>query len=348
MNNDVDAAFLQRISLVEDSLLDPILDHSSLATFNHTWSTLVNDLKSAIDADILLASTISAAHSLVEKVSNVIQAFLDLETLSEKLMSSLLVESSSILNSDPVSPVSDTCEKLPSASYIEPSYRWLLCNIHNPYPSVDVRDTIARETGSARKDIDSWFVDARKRIGWNALRKKSFSNKRVDIVAAATSFFLQDDSAHLVNATHGMDFVLIEKQAKDLYHNKFSQSDLASKLDVAVKDLTPEMKAEAKEEERRRRQEMHASRTIAISSYPSPAQSPQRSPEPTPVTYEDEPDASGSQSISMTSRKRRRSPSADPSELHQTGRLNKRIRYAFSWYHLVHATDKFTDPTSFY
>nr|AAB22022.1 A42 mating-type factor beta 4-1 gene product [Coprinus cinereus, Peptide Partial, 44 aa] [Coprinopsis cinerea] len=44
---------------------------------------------------------------------------------------------------------------------------WLKDNWYNPYPSPQVRSSIAKQTGASRKDIDAWFIDARKRIGWN-------------------------------------------------------------------------------------------------------------------------------------------------------------------------------------
>nr|AAB22023.1 A42 mating-type factor beta 1-1 gene product [Coprinus cinereus, Peptide Partial, 44 aa] [Coprinopsis cinerea] len=44
---------------------------------------------------------------------------------------------------------------------------WLKDNWYNPYPSGEVRTQIARQTRTSRKDIDAWFIDARRRIGWN-------------------------------------------------------------------------------------------------------------------------------------------------------------------------------------
>ncbi|KAJ3886157.1 HD1 homeodomain mating-type protein Le.a1-6 [Lentinula edodes] len=54
-------------------------------------------------------------------------------------------------------------------SYIPPSYTWLLSNLHNPYPSTSIRDSIASSTNTPRRLIDAWFVDVRRRIGWTNL-----------------------------------------------------------------------------------------------------------------------------------------------------------------------------------
>nr|QQL12050.1 mating-type protein HD1.1 [Hypsizygus marmoreus] len=329
MDADLEAQFVQRISRLEDDFLDPFLDQASFVDFHGQWISLADAIQSPLDAGLLSMSTVSMLHDLADNISAVAQSFLDLEELSDSLMSSLVLEASSIIT-PPTTPPIDSARGQPLNSstppYITPSYMWLLDNIHDPYPPVAVREGIARETASSRKDIDGWFIDARKRMGWTTLRKVAFSNRRIDIVDAATRFFVRDDPKRPVDPNLELEFASIEKRAKDLYSDKFSESDLAAKLDMAVKNLTPEMKAKAKAEERRRMQ-FQMDDISAISSYPSP----ERSPEPTrlsPVPYEDESDALVSQSISILSRKRR-SPSADPPEWNQnmsSDRPNKRTR----------------------
>ncbi|KAF8225091.1 hypothetical protein L208DRAFT_1307667, partial [Tricholoma matsutake] len=43
--------------------------------------------------------------------------------------------------------------------YIKTAYRWLLDNLHNPYPSRETRQIISLQTSSHRRVIDAWFVD---------------------------------------------------------------------------------------------------------------------------------------------------------------------------------------------
>jgi hypothetical protein len=338
---DINAQLSSRLSAAEQDFLDAITDSASLAKFDSLWMLLVDDVKRALEADALTESTISMAYVLADKVASMGQTLLDLESLSEKAMSSLTLEASSILLPSHTTPTSTPSDlplfhippKPSRFPYIELSYRWLLDNIHDPYPSTSVRDSIARKTGSARKDIDSWFIDARKRMGWNALRKNHFSNKRINIVDAATRFFVGSDPHQpLDNPQIELEFAAIEVQAKDLYSERFSESDLAAKLDTVVKDMTPEMKAQAKAEARRRRLlEQEENQIIrAISSYPSPARSSIRSsPSPLPLVSEDDMEITIPQSISQSSRKRRASPS-DSSECdtdYSSGRLDKRSRF---------------------
>ncbi|KAG6910538.1 hypothetical protein DXG01_009957 [Tephrocybe rancida] len=290
-----DAEFLQRIAVVENELL--ALDYSSVDDFNHQWNALVDDLRVAMYSKSLRSTTVKIAHSLANRVSLVIQSFLDLEALAESLMSSLL---------DDPEPTNKSVSTLPSEPnssahpYLKPSYEWLVENIHNPYPSTRVRDAIALKSGAARKDVDNWFIDARKRIGWNAARKTHFSNKRVDIVDAATRFYADDEKLALGQDAE-LALVSIMKNTKDLYSDKFDETPLATKLATVVKDLTPQTKAEAKAE-RLRQSQLKKDRD----SYPSP----DRSPEPTrlsPVPCDDEVDNAASQPISTTNRKRRSS-----------------------------------------
>ncbi|KAF5384831.1 hypothetical protein D9615_001300 [Tricholomella constricta] len=322
MDNDIDTQFLQRISLIEKELLE--LNRTTIDNFHHRWTALVDDLTSAIDAESLKASTITIAYTLSNRVSHVFQTFLDLEALADKLMASLLDETSSTPNplTTDIPPPSELSTLAAVPPYIKPSYNWLLENIHDPYPSTRARDGIAQKSGASRKDVDNWFIDARKRIGWNALRKASFSNKRADIVDAATRFFVEDVPERPIDPTIEYELVAIKKRAQDLYCDKFTESTLATKLDVAVKNLTPQTKAEAKAERLRQLQLQKDKK-----SYPSPERSPERSPEPTrlsPVAYKDD-DGGFPQPISITSRKRR-SPSSEPPESNEDSSTDRPIK----------------------
>lgn len=347
MEPDLDTHFTRRL-LSAESLLYEITDRTSLAAFDTLWMPLTDDLEAAFEAESLNTSTISMVYNLAHRVPIVMKAFLDVEVLSEQLMSTLDIEASAILDSssDMVNPTSLLCPTIASPKdfhnttidfalpkYIEPSYKWLLQNIHNPYPPTHIRNAIAKATGSPRKDIDGWFIDARKRIGWNALRKEHFSNKRADIVEAATQFFITRESTQPPHMpTTDVDFAAIESNARDLYSNKFFQSDLATRLDTVVKDMTPEMKVQAKAEERRRRllEKEKSQDTRAISSYPSPDRSPSySSPSPLPLPNEDDPETTLPRLISQSSRKRRAS-STELLDLEDEISSNKRPRFVSS------------------
>lgn len=312
MDHFLDTQFLRRISDIENNLLT--LERSTIDDFNRQWIKYTDDLKATLENNphSLSVSTITTAYAMANRVHATIQTFLELEELSEKLMMSFLTEASSQPLKETFSPPDSTGSIIPP--YIKTSRDWLVDNIHNPYPPISVRDAIARKSRASRKDVDNWFIDARKRIGWNAARKTFFSNKRSDMVDAATRFYANDERLSLSqDAEHA--FVSIMKNAKDLYADKFVETALATKLAMAVKDLTPEIKASAKAEKLRQRQKKDRD------AYPSP----ERSPEPSHLSpnLHDDP---GLQPISTNNRKRR-VPSVHVEPIQdESSRLSKRPR----------------------
>nr|P40333.1 RecName: Full=Mating-type protein beta1-1 [Coprinopsis cinerea]CAA44210.1 mating type protein [Coprinopsis cinerea] len=202
----------------------------------------------------------------------------------------------------------------PTPAYVEPCARWLKDNWYNPYPSGEVRTQIARQTRTSRKDIDAWFIDARRRIGWNEVRRKHFENKRVDIVRAASIFTGPQSIPAEVDALPDhieLEFAGILSRARSLYEEKFSPSKLAVKLDTAVKDMTPSLKEQLKNDEARRKREASTVGIInqrARHAYPTPERSPASAAEllASPPSF-----AIDSDKLPSVGRKRRRSLESD-------------------------------------
>ncbi|KAG5723904.1 hypothetical protein E4T56_gene9798 [Termitomyces sp. T112] len=259
---------------------------------------------------------------------------LDFQTTAQSLTSTLYGELEAIFSRINIHDISSSHFDKPSKTacrptskshhptYIEPAYHWLLENIHNPYPPKEVRVNIARKAKSDVKSVEAWFVDARSRIGWNTLRKTHFGNRRADIVDAATRFFVQFDQKRPLGTTLEFEFAQMENSAKNLYAGKFGETMLAAKLDVVVKDLTPEMKIQAK----MRAREEELERQKAASSYPSPLHSPDRSPEPAGFpSLVQETELLSTPPDTLTRRKRRSlSPEGDDSA--SSSRAAKRAR----------------------
>ncbi|KAG5640228.1 hypothetical protein DXG03_009767 [Asterophora parasitica] len=292
------ASIDERLSLVEDNfLLAAVEGGPSLVAFHDNWLVLLEDIDHAARTANITEETLTTADVVSSRIAFLTDQIMDFKSSSDALKDDLedvfaqfdINDNSRVASSSRA--VSENIPSLPELpnyttnsshpSYIEPAYQWLLNNIHNPYPSKEARIAIAREVNSDAKSIDSWFIYARKRMGWNTLRKKHFANKRVDIVDAATRFFVQEDPRRPLDPTVELEFAGIKKCAKDLYADRFERSTLASKLDIAVKDLTPATQAQAREERERRRQEARQREedALAASAYPSPHRSPHRSPE---------------------------------------------------------------------
>ncbi|RDB29068.1 Mating-type protein beta1-1 [Hypsizygus marmoreus] len=331
-----------RLSCVETNFMQAVArGGSALDSFGNLWAALLQDIEIAVQNQTLSKETMSFANSVASRILLLNSFMTDFQEHADSMHSDLedtfaRVDISATLagaqstshdtrERSPSSSLDDRCDQS-NPSYIEPAYRWLLQNLHNPYPSTETRETIARDTGAARKGVDAWFVEARKRMGWNALRKARFANKRVDIVDAATRFFVKPDDKRPLDSNIELEFASVEKRANDLYAEKFSESTLATKLDVAVKDLTPEMKARARTEERRRRQA--ANEALAASSYPSPERSPGRTPEAVASPFSEDHDLATVYPEAISGRKRRGSSSSPDEQDDDTGdhRPQKRSR----------------------
>ena len=217
--------------------------------------------------------------------------------------------------------------------YIRSAYTWLLKNLHNPYPSKEKKATIAEESGSSPKDIDNWFINVRRRIGWNKLRTKHFENKRSKIVNAATRFFKEVPRALYPDTTHisGIDprtnydseFKSIENCARDLYPEKLFETPLATKLDESGRDLMLEANVHAQvgcSEVQGRAEGLQP-----LYAYPTPEPSPELSPVLSAASLP-------IQDITPASSRKRRNSDRDFPELDIEDRCDKpqkRCRYIF-------------------
>ncbi|PPQ71473.1 hypothetical protein CVT26_011252 [Gymnopilus dilepis] len=295
-------------------------DNNALHAFTSTLSAFNNTIWA--QRDKLQVETLIAVRGFAHVIDAVTSSALELETETQKLQKEAVEDISRILNGkmDGLSigdqhHKSSMEEDVPS--YIKLSYEWLLSNLHNPYPSKDTKKQIARKSKCSVRDIDAWFIDARKRIGWNTLRRRKFSNKQENIVAAATRFFkpsastfADDASATLMSEmnpfeAYHADFVAMENATRSLYSGRLS----------AVPPSTPPNRAGQKS----RRSYPATSRSVppqipnfesAILPYPTPEPSPEQFTIASPLSATCAPLPI---SIAMPSQKRRR-PDSELSE----------------------------------
>ena len=344
-----------RLSQAEKTLVQAAeVGGPALAAFSDQLTNLLIDIDHEIQAKETDEQTIATWGDASWRLLQLNEQLFDIQTAADALFSTVQTEMDTLFSRMDLQDMTTrrpppSCRESPSQSpdphspspntsdshvqdvsahppYIESAYVWLLKNLHNPYPSKNTRETMAHTTGSDRKAIDSWFVDARKRIGWNTLRKQHFSNKRVDMVDAATRFFLHPDDKHPVDANLESEFAAIERRAKGLYSDMSIKSTLVASLDVAVKDS---VKAQAKEHGRRYKSSEDQAKqdTLAAASYPSPAHSPSPSREPPAVSLVSDNNSTTSESIIGL---KRRKSSANPNEdtdLTSASKPHKRARY---------------------
>nr|BAH22600.1 homeodomain protein [Pholiota nameko] len=304
LNTAMDASLSHFFSSIESGNIS--------STFLQRWSSLNDTVQSY--RDDLAEETLTNAHNLAMTIEIITSGMLELDRSREIVHTQLIKDFSLILN--------DGTDSTPP--YIKPCSQWLLSNLHNPYPSKSVRISISRQTRTNTKDLDAWFTDARKRIGWNHLRRTHFSNRRETIIDAATSFFkhsplfLKADihREFPVEPDYSMAFVEMEECAQRLFSDKFKETHLAAAIEREV---------HASQMENQNNSTNHQTHTpikCKPTAYPSPECSPGQSPEPLPpssVVLDPLPFLTASQ-------KRRRSSPDACTDYADADRPQKRIR----------------------
>ncbi|KJA25890.1 hypothetical protein HYPSUDRAFT_64613 [Hypholoma sublateritium FD-334 SS-4] len=258
----------------------------ALVSFDTAWLSFTTEVETCIDS--LQEDTKSKIYSFATTANIISSMLLEVDTAVVNIYPQFREDISKILPDRfrelTIQDKSEFSRAQTNASYIPMAYKWLLENLHNPYPTKEARLEISESSDSSLKDVDAWFIDARKRIGWNQLRREHFP-KRGDLIKAATCFFKQSQAATLVskslrstlaaNRYHefAYEFVQMEACARELYSGKLSPSEFAEELEKP--GLTNVQNLDTHDQERpgRGRPGLKADQR---SSYPSPEHSPGR------------------------------------------------------------------------
>jgi len=239
-----------RLETAEEDFLDALLrGASSLELFEAQLTTLQDDVEAAISHGVVSNSTIAVAGSVGSRISKLAECFLQMERKQKDLTESLhndldrlFCGVGSVEISSFSSPSSGARSPTPSYEgshppFIAAAFKWLLENLHNPYPSSEVKAAIARSCESPLSSINSWFIGARRRMGWTAICRDYFHNSRTEAVDAARRALLQQDPDRKVPAEIVQTFMAMKVAAEGLYSTTFVKSSLANELDTIIQDV---------------------------------------------------------------------------------------------------------------
>ncbi|EKM84451.1 HD1 homeodomain transcription factor A mating type protein [Agaricus bisporus var. burnettii JB137-S8] len=221
----------KRLLHAEESFLAAKNDHL-MEDFEYAWTSLAVDIMKATSANQMTQEDIALADAVSSRITSLCKTFVEFTNACDDISLSFEQDLERILEEhDHGNHCSNhySSEEMPRpapAPYIKQAYSWLVQNLSNPYPPKEVREAIARKAGSDPKHVENWFGDARKRMGWNGIRKRHFSNKRRSTVAAATAFF-GGQSSELLTDPVRQDFATMSADAEDMYSKKFMESKLA-------------------------------------------------------------------------------------------------------------------------
>ena len=352
---------VQRLLFAETDFLDALQNGPQvLASYRESLSSLPNALSTARKMGGAGNETLSLAHSVASRILNLASCFLDIKREVELSTSQLQDDCATMfrqmdaldLNGQPKSsPPPDargSTLNLESATQtLTPAYHWLLDNLHNPYPTAEVKARIAAASSTQVSSVNSWFINARRRIGWSALCRECFSNCRADMIDAAYRALVEEDPQRALPPELRHSFVAMKVAAEGLYSSTFTRSAFVGDLDAIVKDMMQEDtksvgakkstqvdKAKVREIEGVRGSLVAEREYLQVvqDSYPSPEPSTTASPIPAlddSFTDESEEEEDVAPPIIAGSKRRRSSmePVDQPSST--AGRPIKRLRYVF-------------------
>lgn len=191
------------------------------------------------------------AHSVASRSARIASCFLELEKMNQDLECKLRNDFNNILNSmdrlspsptsQPVPPLLNpparTISSIHNSPFTTAAYSWLLENIPNPYPSSTVKTSLAQQHNVSLSAVNSWFVSARRRMGWTALCRDYFNNCRADALDAACRALVNEDPNRPLPPDVIHAFIGVKVAAEGLYSSNLTKSVLAGELDVVVRDM---------------------------------------------------------------------------------------------------------------
>ncbi|KAH7881688.1 C-terminal domain of homeodomain 1-domain-containing protein [Phlebopus sp. FC_14] len=262
---DLNLDIRNRLGRAEETLLLSLeKGECALSAYQLTWASLLTDIQTATAQCHIDTDTLSIAFSVASNVSVLAGCFADIEREDQTLKSrwrqdlSAIFEDLTLSDSSPhlsgggtSTPASPTTHSSPGPTFICAAYQWLLENLHNPYPSPQVKASIAMESGCSVSTVSAWFVNVRRRMGWTTICRDYFHNCRADGTAAAYHALVKEDPDQKLapEVTHA--FMVMKVTAEGLYSSSFSKSALACDLDVLVKDMTANDRLRQEQEKER-------------------------------------------------------------------------------------------------
>nr|AGS09362.1 a1 homeodomain mating type protein [Heterobasidion abietinum] len=220
-----DLVLRRRLLRAEQHLLDAVVEGpQALKSFYDSWTSLGHDIKYAARHHTLGPDIYSVVEVVSARIQILATEFLDthlqMHSLTDDFMSELGDTLSRFgLSEDPSLPMisddryhskktqsfTDLTTTRPSSS--ASAYDWLLDNLHNPYPSPDVKSQLAQAHGLSSKAIGAWFKQVRQEIGWSTLSGEIYSSSRSKTTRAASLAYISRDPDLPENIKHAFRVV---------------------------------------------------------------------------------------------------------------------------------------------
>lgn len=215
---------------------------SNLHNFEREWRSLREDVDQASASMLLDDEDMALVHSTATLLATWGDAFLKTEDEVAQRTALFVEEVQDVFAHLSISDVD--AETSPSLTHhrssrsppgipsiIPAAYSWILQNIHNPYPTSEIKECISRSAGRPIRVVTDWFKDVRRHIGWVAMCKNNFGGSRARAVQAARHVYLQSSS----NPKLPLDIVAvfddIQARLRNMYPLGDDSGDLSDSSD---------------------------------------------------------------------------------------------------------------------
>ena len=105
----------------------------------------------------------------------------------------------------------------PTPSTVVSPEKWLLDNLHNPYPPSAVKRVMVESSELGGRTVNEWFTRARQRIGWTRLLRDRFDGCRSAATDAAFRAFIRDDPSSPLDVELYAAFMAVKAHANHVY-----------------------------------------------------------------------------------------------------------------------------------
>jgi len=205
-----------RLLEAESLLLESLSNSQEIECFKQGWYTLTHEVEKSLPLEDDVLMQYQSTSRLVEDLSESMLSFYeDVDAIDAAFQQDL----DDIFTRWGKSEVAPSQSTPPSSRRdVSLAARWISQHVSNPYPSISIRDSISQRADWSRKDVDAWFTEARKRMGWNDIRKRFFGNRRAETIQKATQFF---EGQSCSDPALSQAFVDMRNRVKELFVEPF-------------------------------------------------------------------------------------------------------------------------------
>lgn len=340
----------EQLNTAQAGLLCALSGEKDLATYHTELTQLLDTISVSTSTARLDTSTAALARNVAMRVASVTDCLADIKRelrgLSDglqdgwknvlaKLPASTADQSRASHSQEVSTTANDTT--LRHSSYLSPAYRWLLDNLDNPYPTAKVKERIASCANCSVASVNSWFMGARRRIGWTAICRQHFDNCRADAVDAAYRALVKGDASRTVSSEVSEAFLTMKTTAETLYSSTPAENPFSVDVDGVVKDTSESDGSHSDDNSKNPKtpaREVGGDEDLFDCTSPwsyrrtlcSPIVNPSHVPTPEPSFSSESDDEDDVSPPVVTGQKRRVGPSGGPDLAYRKERVRKRRR----------------------